>query len=111
MQQEIADIFLKELDLRDFGMISVLRVDTAPHLKNAKVFVHALHHNHKLIPYLEKKNRDIYEALKKRLSLRVVPHLLFREDLASSHTERIEELIVAEEKRMKERDDKDERKF
>jgi hypothetical protein len=43
--------------------------------------------------------------------LRVVPHLLFREDLASSHTERIEELIVAEEKRMKERDDKDERKF
>ena len=99
LQQEIAAILQAEIDLKDFGLISVSTVETAPNLRSAKVYVNAMKHNHRLLPYLERYRGSVQKQLMKRVNMKPVPKMLFRLDKAVEHAARIEELIEEEKKK------------
>lgn len=104
LQTEVADALRTHVDLRDFGMISVLAVDTAMNLRSVKVYVNAILNNDRLLPYLEKHHNVIQRAVMKRVRMKPVPLILFRLDPAVARAARIDELIAEEERRMRERD-------
>lgn len=103
LQQEIAALLQTEIDLKDFGLVSVTAVQTAPNLRSTKVFVNAMNHNHRLLPHLEKYRGSIQKQLMKRINMKPVPKILFRLDASVAHAARIEELIEQEEKKLGER--------
>ncbi len=101
LQTEVAEALRTEVDLRDFGMITVTRVDTAMNLRSVKVYVNAILHNDHLLPYLERHRNSIQRIVMKRIRMKPVPLILFRLDPAVAHAARIDELIAEENKRMK----------
>lgn len=102
IQAEVADILRKEVDLRDFGLISVHSVSTAPNFRSAKVYVSALKHNHRLLEYLEKQTHHFNQIIGKRLRLRTVPKIFFRMDEDLLRSNRIDDLLAQEEKKLRE---------
>ncbi len=99
LQQEIAAILQVEIDLKDFGLISVTTVETAPNLRSAKVYVNAMKHSHRLLPYLERYRSSVQKQLMKRINMKPVPKILFRLDKSVARVARIEELIEEEKRK------------
>jgi ribosome-binding factor A len=101
LQQEIAAILQSEIDIKDFGLISVHSVETAENLRSSKVFVTAMKHNHRLLKHLERYRSSAQKELMKRINMKPVPKIIFVLDKSVSHAARIDELIEQEEKRGK----------
>ena len=99
LQQEIAAILQVEIDLKDFGLISVTTVEAAPNLRSAKVYVNAINHNHRLLPYLKRYRGTVQKQLMKRINMKPVPKVLFRLDKSVARVARIDELIEEEKQK------------
>ena len=99
LQQEIAAILQVEVDLKDFGLISISTVETAPNLRSVKVFVNAIKHNHRLLPHLERYRSSVQKQLMKRINMKPIPKIIFKLDKSVARVARIDELIEEEKRR------------
>jgi ribosome-binding factor A len=97
IRQEISDLLLRELkDPRLDNFVSVLRVDTAPDLSFAKVYVSfygSEQSKKETMAALESASRFIRNELMKRIRIRTIPDILFQEDNSIARGAQVLELI------------------
>ncbi len=83
MQRAISEVLQRDLsDPRIEGLISITRVKVSPDMKQAVVYVTVMpeQNQSKVLHGLRHAAGHIHKLAKKRVSLRTVPHLIFRLD-------------------------------
>jgi ribosome-binding factor A len=97
IRQEISDLLQSELkDPRLDCFMSILRVDTAPDLSTAKVYISFLgseESKKKAMTGLDSASRFIRNELMKRIRIRTIPDIVFLEDRSIAKGAEILELI------------------
>lgn len=95
IQEELGKIFLKEIDLSRDILVTITRVDTAPNLITAKVFI-------SVIPDKEAErvfkilNRIIYhtqQLLNKCLNMRPIPKIIFCKEDKTIEAAKVEQIL------------------
>lgn len=93
---ELGKIIFNFLDVRPGTLITITRVDTALDLFTAIVFV-SVYPNSETEEIFGKMSRSIYEIqqlLNKKLKIRPVPKIIFRQDKNPEEASEIEKLIA-----------------
>ena len=83
LKRTIAEVLMRGLgDPRVKGMVSVTRVDAAPDLKRATVYVTVLPQEHEKLTMkgIQASTRYVQSKLRGKLTMKVVPHLSFKLD-------------------------------
>jgi ribosome-binding factor A len=83
LKRAVAEVILRDLsDPRIKGMVSVTRVEASPDLKRASVYVSVLpeQYESRTIHGLKDATMRVQHGVKKRVALRLVPHLEFKLD-------------------------------
>ncbi len=97
LQRELTELIRDELrDPRLTGGVTVMEVDVAPDMRNAKVLISLLALDGKpqdAVKVLNHATGKLRHELKKRLKLRHIPELLFRADTTAANAERVTRLI------------------
>jgi ribosome-binding factor A len=97
IQVEISDILLKQIRDPRIHTLTITGVKVTDDLRLAKVFFVELAQDAvqtETLTGLEKATGFLRRELGKRLRLRVVPDLIFREDTSFAYGNRIERLLV-----------------
>lgn len=95
IKKELSQIILREIDFPDNVLVTLTRIDTSPNLIGAKVFLSTIPDN-RAQETLDILNKNIYmiqQALNKRLVMRPIPKIMFREEKEVREAGRIEELL------------------
>ncbi len=97
LQRELTELIRDELrDPRLKGGVTVLSVDVAPDMRNAKVLISLLALDGKpqdAVVVLNRATGKLRHELKRRLKLRHIPVLHFRSDTTAADAERVTRLI------------------
>jgi ribosome-binding factor A len=97
LREEISDLVRLEVkDPRVGGLISVTEVDISPDLRHAKVFVSVLgsdEERRNTLEALRKAGHFLQRELRKRLTIRRIPELVFLADESLARGARILSLI------------------
>ena len=96
VQRDLATLIQREMDSRQFGLITVSMVDVSPDLLNAKVFVTSLHDDTSkdaMVHALNNRAGHFRHELAKNSPLRTTPKLTFVFDGSVEHGSRLSALI------------------
>jgi ribosome-binding factor A len=97
LREEISDLVRLEVkDPRVGGLISITEVDTSPDLRHAKVFVSVLGRDEErrnTMDALRAASNFLQRELRKRLTIRRIPELIFLADDSLARGARILSLI------------------
>lgn len=94
MKQEIADILMRKIKDPRIGFVTVIDVDIADDLKNAKVFVSVYGGDkEESLKGLKSATPFIRSELGRRMRMRVIPGLLFKYDSTVEQGAHIMELL------------------
>lgn len=95
IQQEISQLLLREIDLPKDILVTVTRVETAPNLSNARVFLSVLpeENKDKVISLLDRKIYSLQQKINKRLVMKRVPKIEFKEEERTAQAARIEKIL------------------
>jgi len=109
MKQEIADILMRKIKDPRIGFVTITDVEVANDLKNAKVFFSVLGGDKaETLKGLKSATPFIRMELGRRMSMRVVPELLFRFDATVEQGAHIMELLRSIEEEKAKKDPQDE---
>jgi ribosome-binding factor A len=93
----ISDIFAKDLQCNEFGLVTVTKVVCSQDIKQAKIYVSIYNDDSglrsKSIKNIKSKSSYIRGLLGNRLRVRYVPEIKFVEDDSSIYADKIEKLI------------------
>ncbi len=94
LKKEIANFISNEIKI-DNGMITVLRVDTSPELKNAKAYVSVLPDNFygTALSKLKKNGSNLNAFLRKKVKIRKIPKISWVIDPTEKEASVIERLL------------------
>jgi ribosome-binding factor A len=95
IQQVVATALMQLLD-RDAAAVTVTRVDAAPDLRNANVWVGLLGEageQDRLWQHIEEERVQIQEALGRQLTTKFVPRLHFKRDTGGEYAAEIDRLL------------------
>jgi ribosome-binding factor A len=95
IKKELAQIILKEIDFPDNVLVTLTRIDASPNLIEAKVYLSTLPDS-RAQEVQDILNRNIYmiqQALNKRLIMRPMPKIMFREEKEVREAGRVEEIL------------------
>ena len=101
IKRELSHLLLKEIDW-DLGgrfpediLVTVTRVITSDNLKEAKVYISVMpeEESGRILQILKKKVYYLQQKINKRLKMRPVPRINFREEKETGEAGRIEELL------------------
>ena len=106
-KQEIAKIILREIDLPSDILITVTEVETSVDLQHTKVLISVLPEDKTktTVSFLNKHIYEIQQMINKKLNMRPVPRIVFREDYQIAKEGRIEELLQEAKRNKKELED------
>lgn len=109
LKKEISNIIHDELKDPRLGFVTITRVELSKDLRSAKIFYSVLgkeeeYKNTKLA--LESGSGFIRKLIAERISLRLVPDILFREDRSGEYSIRIHEVLDEIKELNKPRDEK-----
>lgn len=96
IKQELGKIIFNFLDVKPGILVTITRVNTAADLFSAIVFV-SIYPNSEAEGIFGKMSRSIYEIqqlLNKKLKIRPVPKIIFRQDKNPEEASEIEKLIA-----------------
>jgi ribosome-binding factor A len=109
MKQEIADILMRKIKDPRIGFVTITDVEVANDLKNAKVFFSVLGGDKaETLKGLKSATPFIRMELGRRMSMRVVPELIFRFDATVEQGAHIMELLRSIEEEKAKKDPPDE---
>jgi len=91
IQIELSDILRRKFKDPRLGFVTITRVDVTPDLRQASVYVSVLEGEGFTI--LEGAKGFLRSELGRRIKLRHVPDLIFREDHSAEKARRVEELL------------------
>lgn len=97
IRQEISDLLLREIkDPRLDNFVSIVRVETAPDLSYARVYVSCMGSDEikaETLAALHSASRFIKGELMKRIRIRTIPEIDFKQDDSIERGARVLELI------------------
>jgi len=95
IRQNINDILLKELSLKEGVFVTVAKVDTTPDLRYTRIFVSVFPEKEQayVMKSLEKEVYKIQGVLNRKLSMRPLPRIRFTLDTTESRADEIEKLL------------------
>ncbi len=96
LQKLLAEIFLRELDTSNIGLITVTKVLVTKDLKLAKVYLSSLSNQNApeiIIEYFSKRKKLIRKHLGSQITSKTVPDLRFFYDETFAEAEKIERLF------------------
>jgi ribosome-binding factor A len=109
MKREIADILMRKIKDPRIGFVTITDVEVANDLKNAKVFFSVLGGDKaETLKGLKSATPFIRMELGRRMSMRVVPELIFRFDATVEQGAHIMELLREIEEDREKKDPSDE---
>jgi ribosome-binding factor A len=93
--REINNIFLKELDLSEIGLVTITRVETSGNLIEAKVYVSVIPESRidDVFRVLNRNIYDIQQIVNKRLRTRPIPKIIFKKENKTSEAGKIEDIL------------------
>lgn len=96
VKKELSQIILREIEFPQNVLVTVTRVETSGNLFETKVHISS-------IPFVKSKevmailNRNIYnlqQMLNKRLKMRPIPKIIFKEETETQIASRVEEILA-----------------
>lgn len=95
LQQELGAILLRELDVPEGVIVTLTRVDAAPNLQQAKVYISVMPEENGsfVLTLLKKEVYEIQQLLNKRLNMRPVPRIEWFLEEKTKEAQEIEELL------------------
>lgn len=102
LQRTVGEVLHAQADLPPGVLVTVSRVDTAPNLQSAKVWlsVYPLEASQDILERLKVQMYDIQGAVNRLLDLKPLPRLLLRIDYGAEHADHIQHIVakLAEER-------------
>jgi ribosome-binding factor A len=95
IKEELSNIILKEIDIQEGTILTLIRVDTSPDLVSSKIYFSVIPENNlnEVSKILRSNIYDIQQILNKRLNIRRVPKIVFVYDKNAGNAERVEEIL------------------
>ena len=95
IKQTLSKFLLKELDFEKSVLITITRVETASDLSKTNVFVSVMPEQEieQVMVYLNKNIYHLQQKMNKRLVMKRVPKIIFREETKTREADRIEKLL------------------
>ncbi len=102
IKKDIAEILQKELSLKPSVFVSIIKVDTSPDLRYAKVFlsVYPVSESDYAVKTIQKEHYRIQKTLHGKLHMKILPIIEFRLDNTQEKVSELEDLFqkIKEEK-------------
>lgn len=92
IKEELGKIIVQEVEFPEKSIVTVTRVDASANLKQAQVYVAVIGRD-KAIDILKRKIYDIQHILNRRLNMRPVPKIIFKQEKETEKAAKIEELL------------------
>ncbi len=95
IKEEVSQALLHELDLEEGVLVTVVKVDTSKTLEHTKVWL-SIYPEDKAEKVLEQVNRQIYDIqqiINKRLHMRPIPKIIFKQEKETEEAAKVEELL------------------
>lgn len=85
LQHHISEILVREVEPPEGCLITVMRAEVTPDLKNAKIFISILPDNKtgSALKILERNTRDIQKLLNARLTMKFSPRITWALDITT----------------------------
>lgn len=95
IKKEISQLLFKEVEFPRDTLVTVTRVVTSPDFLESKVYVSVMPEERfkKILEILNQKIYELQQKINKRLKMRPVPRIKFKEEKATSQAAKIEELL------------------
>lgn len=95
IKNELSRIILKELDLSRDILVTLTRVETAPNLSDARIYISVLpdEKSDKIFRLLNKMVYFLQKKLDKRLRMRPIPKIIFFKEEKTEEADKIEEIL------------------
>jgi len=95
IKQTLSKFLLKELDFEKSVLITITRVETASNLNYSNVFVSVIPEQkiEQVMVYLNKNIYHLQQKMNKRLVMKRVPKIIFREETKTREADRVEKLL------------------
>ncbi len=96
IQQELGKIILREVDVFPGTLLTITRVECAPNLFSAKVYVSVIPEDkfEDVLSLLKRHIYDLQQMLNKQMQMRPVPRIEFVKETKTKEAGRIEELLM-----------------
>jgi len=95
IKRELSKIILDELDVEEGVLVTVTRVDTSVDLGAVKVYISIIPEENikEIMDILQKNIWRFQKILDKKLKMRKVPRIMFREERKTREADRIERIL------------------
>ena len=95
LKRQLGQLFLKEIEFPKGVLVTITRVETSPDLKEAIVSISAMPSsgNKKVQEILKYCIYNLQQEINKRLRMRPIPKIVFREEKKVGEAAKIEELL------------------
>ena len=94
-KQELGSIILKEVEFPKDTLVTITRVQTSANLIQAKIYISVMPESQisKVLQILNNQIFDLQQIINKRLEMRPIPKIEFKEDKETRKAEKIEKLL------------------
>jgi len=95
IKKELSQIVLKEIEFPKGVLVTVTRVETSLDLNQAKVFISSLPESHteRVLSILNRQIYFIQQKLNKRLKMKFIPKIEFREEKKTREAGEVEGIL------------------
>jgi ribosome-binding factor A len=100
LKQEIAKIFLEQVEFNPDVMVTVMSADTSDNLETANIWISVFPENKSKdnLNYLNEIIGDIQRSLNRKLAMRFVPRIAFKIDKSEDYASSIDKVFKKIEK-------------
>ena len=95
LKRQLGELFLKEIEFPKGVLVTITRVETSPDLREAIVSISAMPNsaNKKVQQILKYCIYDLQQEINRKLRMRPIPKIVFREEKEVVEAAKIEELL------------------
>lgn len=94
IKKELGKIIVAEIDLEKNGITTITRVESVPNLTETFVYISIIGgKKDKIFNALQKNIYHLQKKLNKKLNMRPVPKIIFREERETEKAEKIEKIL------------------
>jgi len=95
VQKELGDILLRDFELPDGTLATITRVESSANFQQAYVYISITPENRtkEIMKHLSKGIYGVQQQLNRRLQIRPVPKIIWREEQSLAGIQRTEELL------------------
>lgn len=94
LRKEISQLLLKEIDFGN-ALVTITKVDTSPDLRQAKIKISVMpdEQTERVLRILERNIFHLQQLLNKKLTMRIVPKIIFEIDEVEIKAQQVERLL------------------